>query len=186
MIHYLVGDATDPQGDSIKIIAHVCNDRGGWGRGFVVSLSKRYHYPEWAYRRWAKGYAPYNVAYGFHEPFALGETQFVGLFSPGEPVVANMIAQAGYGVGNKALHAGDEPNETPPIRYDALRKCLMTVAQCARIHNATVHMPRIGCGLAGGKWEIVEQIIQETLSEIDVFVYDLPTENDSTPVQTDQ
>ncbi len=36
-------------------------------------------------------------------------------------------------------------------------------------------MPRIGCGLAGGKWEEIEPIIQSALLEngIEVYVYDL-------------
>ena len=34
-------------------------------------------------------------------------------------------------------------------------------------------MPRIGCGLAGGKWAVVEPIIQRALEDIPVFVYDL-------------
>ncbi|CAM5711440.1 hypothetical protein [Streptomyces coeruleorubidus] len=29
--------------------------------------------------------------------------------------------------------------------------------------GATVHMPRIGCGLAGGKWSRVEPLIEERL-----------------------
>ena len=35
-------------------------------------------------------------------------------------------------------------------------------------------MPRIGCGLAGGKWEVIEPIILKTLSanELEVTVYD--------------
>jgi hypothetical protein len=36
-------------------------------------------------------------------------------------------------------------------------------------------MPRIGCGLAGGKWEQIEPIIERTLADagIHVNVYDL-------------
>jgi hypothetical protein len=29
--------------------------------------------------------------------------------------------------------------------------------------NATVHMLRIGCGLAGGRWDAIEPIIERTL-----------------------
>jgi hypothetical protein len=32
-------------------------------------------------------------------------------------------------------------------------------------------MPRIGCGLAGGKWEEIAKIIQQTLT-VDVYIYD--------------
>jgi hypothetical protein len=34
-------------------------------------------------------------------------------------------------------------------------------------------MPRIGCGLAGGDWSTVEKIINDSLPDIDVYVYDL-------------
>ena len=51
----------------------------------------------------------------------------------------------------------------PPIRYDALRTCLAKVARKALETNASVHMPRIGCGLAGGKWEAVEPIMGRSL-----------------------
>ena len=34
------------------IIAHVCNDVGGWGSGFVVARSAKWSKPEAAYRRW--------------------------------------------------------------------------------------------------------------------------------------
>lgn len=41
-IAYRVGDATQPVGDGPKILVHVCNDIGAWGRGFVVALSRRW------------------------------------------------------------------------------------------------------------------------------------------------
>src|SRR5262245_22379163 len=45
------GDATAPRVDGPKIIAHVCNDVGGWGAGFVLAVSRRWPEPERAYRR---------------------------------------------------------------------------------------------------------------------------------------
>lgn len=62
----------------------------------------------------------------------------------------------------------------PPIRYDALKRCLEILAVEARKLQATVHLPRIGCGLAGGKWESVEPLIREAMPDTGVFVYDLP------------
>lgn len=40
-IRCIQGDATRPDTDGPVIIVHVCNDVGGWGRGFVVAISKR-------------------------------------------------------------------------------------------------------------------------------------------------
>ena len=39
-IQYLTGDATAPTASGNKIIAHVCNDIGGWGKGFVLAPLK--------------------------------------------------------------------------------------------------------------------------------------------------
>lgn len=35
-ITYRKGDATAPIGDGAKIICHVCNDVGGWGKGTTL------------------------------------------------------------------------------------------------------------------------------------------------------
>lgn len=152
-INYLKGDATKPNAEGNKIIAHICNDVGGWGKGFVLALTKRWKQPESEYRQWAKS----------KENFVLGATQLVqceaSLF------VANMIAQHKLGVGL---------NGEPPIRYDAVRSCLIKLKQEALNHSASIHMPRIGCGLAGGEWSEIEAIIMDELCrhEIEVTVYD--------------
>ncbi|MCL2848874.1 MAG: hypothetical protein FWE61_02365 [Micrococcales bacterium] len=38
-IRYLRGDATKPAGEWNTIIAHVCDDTGRWGKGFVYDLA---------------------------------------------------------------------------------------------------------------------------------------------------
>lgn len=45
-ITYITGDATRPQDQGAKIIVHICNDIGGWGKGFVVAISRRWPEPE--------------------------------------------------------------------------------------------------------------------------------------------
>jgi O-acetyl-ADP-ribose deacetylase (regulator of RNase III) len=78
-------------------------------------------------------------------------------------LVANMIAQHDTCSG---------PSGLPPIRYGAVRIALATLNDLAYNIGATIHMPRIGCGLAGGKWEDIEKIIREVQS-VNVYVYDL-------------
>ncbi|MCT2277673.1 hypothetical protein M3G91_08560 [Micromonospora chalcea] len=48
------------------------------------------------------------------------------------------------------------------------------VADRAEELGASVHMPRIGCGLAGGSWQRIEPLIRQALSDrgIPVTVYD--------------
>lgn len=158
-IIYVYGDATAPTMQGRKIIAHVSNDAGRWGRGFVLSLSQRWRLPEERYREWSKSNPDKTK-----EKFILGGVQFVRVAENLQ--VANMIAQ----------HGIRTEGGVPPIRYGALRTCLQKVAAEAARESASVHMPRIGCGLAGGEWSRVESIIEKTLvaAGASVLVYDLP------------
>ena len=153
-ITYIKGDATCPQAKGTKIICHICNDIGGWGKGFVLAISKRWEEPEAAYRAW---HASRNET-----DFALGAVQFVQV----EPFIwiANMVGQHGIKKGSKG----------PPVRYDAIDECLTKVSDKAIELKASLHMPRIGCGVAGGKWELIEPIIVDNLCTrgLSVTVYD--------------
>lgn len=148
-VKYVKGDATNPLGKGVKILAHVCNNFGGWGKGFVLAISKKWKEPEAQYREWSrKG-----------EDFDLGNVQFVEARS--DIIVANMIAQKGFG--------GEA------VKYDHLRTCLAKVREHAKSQNASVHGPKFGSGLAGGCWAKIEKIIEEELCEkgIDVTIYTL-------------
>ena len=149
-INYIKGDATRPVGNGQKIICHICNDIGAWGAGFVLALSKRWSAPEDSYRR--------------NKALQLGMVEIVPVED--DISVANMVAQ--HGVTRMGFDDADEP----PIRYGALRACLAEVNDIAYKTGATLHMPRIGCGLAGGEWSVVEKIIMDVMS-VDVYVYDL-------------
>ncbi|MGW6917384.1 macro domain-containing protein [Kitasatospora sp. NPDC054939] len=154
-IRYLRGDATSPQAAGPRVIAHVCNDLGGWGKGFVLALSRRWPQPEAAYRQWHRGRAGND--------FGLGAVQLV----PVAPRlwVANMVGQRGIRTGRST---------GVPVRYEAIDRALQTLAGHALELDASVHMPRIGCGLAGGRWERVEPLVAERLVArgVAVTVYD--------------
>jgi len=36
-----------------------------------------------------------------------------------------------------------------------------------------INMPKIGCGLGGGDWNVVSEIINRTIRSVPVFVYEL-------------
>lgn len=57
-IEYISGDATIPRNtqDAITIICHCCNAFGGWGRGFVLPLGKRYPKAKTDYVSFCKPY----------------------------------------------------------------------------------------------------------------------------------
>ncbi|MFH9333043.1 macro domain-containing protein [Streptomyces althioticus] len=153
-IRYVRGDATAPSVKGVKVIAHVCNDIGGWGKGFVLALSRRWPEPEAAYRAWHRGRAAND--------FGLGAVQLVQ--AERYVWVANMIGQRGVRTGSKGV----------PVRYEAVDTALDRLAGHALELGASVHMPRIGCGLAGGRWSRVEPLVEERLVErgVTVTVYD--------------
>jgi O-acetyl-ADP-ribose deacetylase (regulator of RNase III) len=142
-INHVVGDATQPVGEGPKLIVHVCNDVGAWGRGFVLALSKRWPVTEQRYRAWHSGKEG--------RPLGLGEVQIVQ--------VANTIWVANL-IGQRDIRTVEG---VPPVRYEAIREGMRKVALAAERLGASVHMPRVGCGLAGGKWEVVAKIIEEEL-----------------------
>jgi O-acetyl-ADP-ribose deacetylase (regulator of RNase III) len=148
VIKYVVGNAVYPEGDGPKFIIHICNDDHRWGRGFVAALSERWGEPERSYRR---------------HSCELGRCELVPVES--DIAVINMVAQ----------HGTIPINNIPPIRYEVLEDCLEFVRRAAMARGASVHAPRIGAGLAGGKWDLVEELLLAKLVEegVSVTIYDL-------------
>jgi hypothetical protein len=108
-ITHLTGDATRPSGQGRKIIAHICNDQGRWGKGFVVAISARWPEPEEIYCTW----------FDENAEFELGAVQFVQVER--DIFVANMIGQEGI----------REKSGIPPIRYAAVWSALQKVGEKA-------------------------------------------------------
>ena len=152
-INYLTGDATSPKTNGNKIIVHICNDIGAWGKGFVLAISRKWNRPKNEYQSWCKS----------SDNFNLGEVQFVKVEN--DIWIANLIGQ-------HKINKDEFGN--PPIRYDAVLSGLNKIANFAMKINATVHMPRIGCGLAGGTWNKIEPLLNQSLifNDIETYVYD--------------
>lgn len=156
-INYVIGDATQPQGDGNKIICHICNDMGAWGAGFVLALSNRWKTPEHFYRA--------------TQHYILGDARIIKVED--DIWVANMIGQH---------RTYPDMQGNPPIRYDAVREALSKVNEIAVEKNATIHAPKFGAGLSGGDWNIIEAIIKEVVTvPITIYVMnekDLPRKVD--------
>src|ERR1043166_7274196 len=156
-ISYVVGDATEPRGDGRKLIVHVVHDATStWGGGgFAQALARRRPAVQSYFKEWAN-------ANGLHRVF--GQVRYFAIDS--QTSVASMLCQRGY----------RSANGRPAIRYRALRACLAEVAAFAQQRLMTVHLPRIATGAAGGRWSIVEELLESTLvtAGVPVTVYDLP------------
>ena len=149
------GDATQPRGSGPKVIAHVVNDATpNWGAGFSLGIKVRWPAVQEDFIRWVAEE---------RSRLALGNTHLTEL--PDGVTIYQMVAQHGYG-----------PSPNPRIRYAHLKTCLNKLAEYAAERSASVHMPRIGTGHAGGQWSIVREMIDETIVRrgVLVTVYELP------------
>ncbi len=186
-IHYMDGDVTNPIVPTNKdlsfighdpdtlddptrvFIVHCCNDIGAMGSGVARAL----------FMRWPEVRSEYVDWFQSREGFELGNFQLVptktgcnGLVDEGFTVV-NLIGQRSI-----RGKAGDVP-----VRYEAHREGFTALSDLLNEKfpyeggvNPVIHMPRIGCNLAGGSWAKMEEIILHTFCErgYEVIVYDIP------------
>jgi O-acetyl-ADP-ribose deacetylase (regulator of RNase III) len=147
-LSYVRGNVLEPRSKPAHIL-HVVNDAGLWGKGFVVALSNKWRTPEQVYR---------NAAV-----LELGKCLAIEVEE--DVTVVNMIAQRGiYSPGHRA-------HQNNPLVYDALHRCLKQAASSAKEDGATLHMPKIGAGLARGDWSIISSIIESVSKEYQVNSY---------------
>jgi hypothetical protein len=145
------------------IIPHVCNNINLFGAGFAAAVANKYP----------------DVKTNFHllgNKAKLGNVQFVTTEKNKnhrrDLVFANMIAQ------NKTINH----TNPRPLNYEALVSCMATVRKFAHSlldnehDKIEIHCPKFGCGLAGGNWSFVSNLISDIWSEFDVFVY-IPKSN---------
>lgn len=164
------GDATEPQltaDNEIAVIPHVCNNAGGFSKGFVLALSKKFgNEPKYAYRRQIEKFADQKER--------LGNTSFVTV-NRGKIIIANMIAQNGY----------ISTNNPRPLRYNALVKCMEEVVKyinkqkeydeiCGKEFKYCIHTCKFGSELAGGNFNFIICLIQDIWIEtgINVTIYE--------------
>jgi O-acetyl-ADP-ribose deacetylase (regulator of RNase III) len=158
MIKGIVGNALQPQAAPPLIIAHVLSSSGAYGAGFAAQVARRWPQLPQRYREWVLPTLP-----GF-DAGRLGAVQFVGA-APGI-TVAHMTAMRG-------LRSKRNP---VPLDYGALIMCLQRLDERAGETGESIHMPLIGCGLAGGRWEDVRTILRGIFARTAyaVFVYKPP------------
>ncbi len=133
----------------------IINDTANsWGAGFAKAVQKKWPFVLEEFKFWKTHRK---------SEFALDNSLNAKIES--DLWATLMVCQHGYG-----------KSKNPRIRYSALEKCLVKLAEKAIKEKASIHMPRIGCGEAGGSWWIVSEMIENILCrrDIKVTVYDLP------------
>lgn len=121
------------------IIAHQVNCLGIMGGG--VALQIKQHYPEVF-----EEYYNYCKQHEKEKQSLLGNILICG----NDKLIANCFGQLNIS------------KRTPQTNYEMLEKSLTTLRMYAYNNKLSIAMPyKIGCGLAGGDWNIVYNILKE-------------------------
>lgn len=124
------------------IICHQVNCKGVFGAGLAKQI--KLNYPL-AYREYITKHNGNQLVLG--EPFYTKISDDI--------IIYHLPAQLGFG--RTGLHTN----------YSALNECLVKVKKSLQdLPELPIYIPyKLGCGLGGGDWGIVESIIEETLPE---------------------
>jgi len=143
MIKYIKGNLfTAPQ----DILAHGCNCVGGFGSGVAGQMSVEF--PETREKYLEK----------FEKQgWELGDVQLV---KSKDKIIANCATQKKY-----------YPRTVRNADYPAIELCMLKLYKLCKETGKTLAMPKIGAGLAGGDWKIIEAIINDVFEDMDVYVY---------------
>lgn len=143
MIEYRKGNLLDV---TEGIIVHGCNAQGVMGSGVALAVKKKYPDCFYAYLR-------------EHEEctLVLGDIVWWNNDMDGQKniplqkmfFIANAITQQHYGTDRRH------------VNYWAIANAFKEVMRQARTTKTVVHFPKIGAGLGGGDWNIIEQIIND-------------------------
>lgn len=144
MINYVKGDLF---AGKVDLIAHGCNCRGGFGSGVAYTMAKRYPKAR-----------DYYLDKFDEDGWRLGEVQFV-------------LQWDGKWVANCATQDSYFPRNVNHADYPAIRTAMTKVKEFAKSKSLTIGIPKIGAGLAGGDWNVIEGILKEVFDDYDVTVY---------------
>jgi len=129
------------------IIVHGCNAQGVMGGGFALQVKNKYPKAYEGYREFLRRCeTDFDMV---RTEQALGGVMTVGV---GKNLhIANAITQDKFGTNSR--HAN----------YEAIAHAFELIALASDKLMLPIHYPMIGAGLAGGNWNIISTIIEETL-----------------------
>jgi len=141
-IEYIQGDLlTSPD----PFIAHGCNAQGVMGSGVAKILRDK----------WPEVFESYHACF-VNGGLSLGTISLAYL---PDKTICNCITQEFYGRDKYKTYCD----------YSAIRNCMKHLNTIAL--DKRVSMPKIGAGLANGRWDIIEVIIEEEFTKSQPVVY---------------
>lgn len=145
MIQYRKGNLLDVK---TGIIAHGCNCQGVMGSGVALAVKNKYPVAFEKYLDTVYDQIDRSDLLGSYHIVPVGP----GLW------VANMFTQEIYG--------GDGQKY---VSYDAIDACFVNIQTNGHVLN----IPKIGAGLGGGSWNVIESIIEHRMKHQQVVVWEL-------------
>ena len=134
-----------------NIIGHQVNCQGVMGLGLAAKIRNKYPI---VFERYKQLVNMHNS----NKEILLGTTQVIKVNE--NKYVANLFGQFNYGRGKRQTS------------YEHLYQSLDILKQKAKKHNLTVALPHgLGCGLAGGDWDIVRELINKAFEDYEVMIY---------------
>lgn len=152
------------------IIVHGCNCRGVMGSG--VAKAVRDKYPG-VYKNYRFEFENYGLKLGKIQAnapktlfdFVVDRGAYLCSELPAKLVVVNALTQETYGRDANVQY----------VSYEALEQCFAAVRRLALNTGLPVYFPKIGAGLGGGDWRIIEGIINAELRpDVDYTLVTLP------------
>lgn len=147
---YIKGDILTTE---LKIICQGVNCQNVMGSGVARVIYERYPKTKTLYHKYAQ-----NFQLGEQNKL-LGEIQAINHID--DKTIINCFTQLNYGNDGKKY-----------VNYAAIVQCFKSLTE--NFEGDKIAIPKIGAGLAGGNWEIIEQIINDaTGDDLEVWVYEL-------------
>ena len=148
MINYIDGDLIKLARDgAFDVIAHGCNCKSTMQAGIAPQMAKAFGCDEFEMEKWGPTIKK------------LGNIDYV-TFVDGLTVV-NAYTQFNYG----RNHAD---GDAIPFSYEAFTLCMKKMNKV--FEGKHIGLPKIGAGLAGGDWSLIEKIIKKELKDCKVTV----------------
>ena len=145
---YEEGDILD-WADKVDVIGHQVNCFGVMGGGLALQIAERWPIVLKEYQWYINTVLSWSTRKNF-----LGHCQIVQATINDTPLIANLFGQYDVGGGLKT-------------DYEALRESLKNLKRRMQIYRVKkLALPvNLGCGLAGGNWDIVQNIIENVFED---------------------
>lgn len=146
---HIKGDIFESGADAIL---HQVNCQGVMGSGVAKQVREKYPIVFEYYKSWCDDPSL--------KPGLLGQAQVVYTDDTGKQAIVNLFAQDKFGYDGNCY-----------TDYEALRRCLESVNR--QFAGCTIAIPYLmACHRGGGDWSVVSNMIEDTLTDCDVTLYE--------------